>query len=236
MTFTILLAYSQFKAKLYHVHLHEHNMLGHCEKTDGKIYNHSIMTGIIASQLKVSKSRPVSKYTMYILMILLANAFDTETNPGPRSPTWPCGTCNKAVTWKQRAICCDSCETWFHIKGQHIQSNIFRFMDASNISWECLQCGMPNCSTSLFNSSYSFETENQFSSLSKCLDLSSPGIPNATSSPKYDLNNCKNKPKNKTQKSKVKRPIRILNINFQFICNKKTRIARNYRFSKTRHN
>jgi hypothetical protein len=42
------------------------------------------MTGIIASQLKVSKSRPVSKCKMF--MILLANAFDTETNPGPRGP------------------------------------------------------------------------------------------------------------------------------------------------------
>jgi hypothetical protein len=165
------------------------------------------MTGIIASQLKpvkVNKSRPVSKY---IFIILLANAFDTETNPGPRSPKWPCGTCNKAVTWKQKAICCDSCETWFHIKCQHIQSNIFRFMDASNIPWESLQCGMPNLSTSLFNSSYTFETENQFSRLSKYSDLSSPGILNATSSPKYDLNKYKNKTKNKTQKSKVKRPI-----------------------------
>ena len=75
ITFTILLANSQFKAKLYHVQPYEHSMLGHCEKTDGKIYNHSIMTGVIASQLKVSKGRPVSKC---IFIILLANAFDIE--------------------------------------------------------------------------------------------------------------------------------------------------------------
>ena len=69
-------------------------------------------------------------------------------------------------------------------------------MDENNISWECLQCGMPNCSNSLFNSSNTFETEDQCSSLSKCSDVSSPGIPNATSSPKYDQNKCKNKTKN----------------------------------------
>jgi hypothetical protein len=45
-------------------------MLDHSEKTDGKIYNHSIITGVIASQLKVNKGRPVSKY---IFIILLAN-------------------------------------------------------------------------------------------------------------------------------------------------------------------
>jgi hypothetical protein len=46
------------KMYLYHVQPHEHSMLGHCEKTDGKIYNHSIMTGVITSQLKVNKGRP----------------------------------------------------------------------------------------------------------------------------------------------------------------------------------
>jgi hypothetical protein len=53
-------------------------MLDHSEKTDGKIYNHSIITGVIASQLKVNKGRPVSKY---IFIILLANAFDIEKKP-----------------------------------------------------------------------------------------------------------------------------------------------------------
>jgi hypothetical protein len=39
-------------------------------------------TGVIVSQLKVNRSRPVSKY---IFILLLANAFDIETNPGPKA-------------------------------------------------------------------------------------------------------------------------------------------------------
>lgn len=154
ITSSILLAISQFRAKLYHVNPNS-TISSPTDNTELKIYDHIKMTGIIASQLKINKSRPVSKY---IFLILLANAFDTETNPGPMSPKWPCGTCNKAVTWKHKAICCDSCEIWFHIKCQHIQTNVFRFMDASNVSWECLQCGMPNFSTALFNSTYTIET------------------------------------------------------------------------------
>lgn len=196
ITSSILLAIIQFRAKLYHVN--PNNTISRpTDNTGLKIYDHIKLTGIIASQLKVNKSRPVSKY---ICVILLANAFDTEKNPGPRSPKWPCGTCNKAVTWKHKAICCDSCETWLHIKCQHIQTNVFRFMDASNVSWGCLQCGMPNFSTVLFNSTYTIETDNQFSSLSKCSNLCSPGMPTATSSPKDKPNKGK-----RTLKSKIKR-------------------------------
>ena len=106
-------------------------------------------TGVIVSQLKVNRSRPVS--IKYIFILLLANAFDIETNPGPRALKWPCGTCKKAVKWnpKRPSICGDNCETWFHIDCQHIHSGVFRYMDAINVSWEYLNCGMPkflNCS------------------------------------------------------------------------------------------
>ena len=45
----------------------------------------SHFTSVVGLALKVNKSRPV----------LLANAFDIETNHGPR---FPCGACTKAVT------------------------------------------------------------------------------------------------------------------------------------------
>ena len=129
--------------------LNNHSSNTETNNKTNAIHTGTPVTAILTTQLKVNKSRPVCKY---IFILLLANASDTETNPGPRTPKWPCGTCNKAVNWRHKAICCDNCETWFHIQCQHIQSNVFRFMDASNVSWECLQCGMPNFSTSLFNS------------------------------------------------------------------------------------
>ena len=55
----------------------------------------SHFTSVVGLALKVNKSRPVQKY---LFILLLANAFDIETNPGPR---FLCGACTKAVTRKQ---------------------------------------------------------------------------------------------------------------------------------------
>ena len=46
----------------------------------------SQFTSVVGLALKVNKSRPVQKY---LFILLLANAFDTETNPGPRAPKFP---------------------------------------------------------------------------------------------------------------------------------------------------
>ena len=97
-------------------------------------------------------------------------------------------------------------------------------MNNSNISWHCIQCGMPNFSTSFFNFT-SFETSNTYDSLnspSSFRVIGSPGVPKATSSPippklpKYKNSN--------TQRAKDKIPLKILNMNFQSIKNKKAEL------------
>ena len=124
-------------------------------------------------------------------------------------------------------MCCDSCQSWFHIQCQGMGSHIYECMNNS-ISWHCLQCGVPNFSTALFDS-WAIPTSNTYSELStpgtySSLDMlgpldesnTSPGPPQAESSPK-------NPDRGKKAKGgpKIKRPLRIVNVNCQSLNNKR---------------
>ena len=60
-----------------------------------------------------SRHRPSVR--THILQTLLLMSGDISPNPGPRTPKYPCGVCQKAVKWGQDAVRCDHCETWYHI-------------------------------------------------------------------------------------------------------------------------
>ena len=155
-------------------------------------------------------------------LLLLAN--DIQLNPGP--PKYPCGTCGKAVTWKQKAICCDSCDIWFHVQCENVRSQIYECMQNSNTTWECIQCGMPNFSTTLFDLTKLDNNNNPYSVLSDVPDhlnvsnTSSIGSPLLTSSPSRTTTS-QEKPKYQHKPKKVSfKPLRILNVNCQSIKNK----------------
>ena len=106
-------------------------------------------------------------------------------------------------------------ETWFHIDCQGLDDYMYNILNSSNLSWECINCGMPNFSTTFFNST-SIESTNSYSLLDS--DIQSPtniGHPIFSSSP---INTQKS---GQSVKSKFKqnrnhqKPIRVLNINFQ---------------------
>ena len=113
--------------------------------------------------------------SLYLAMMILANSYATELNPGlptkfpwwsvssifnssgPKRhlPYWACAcallVCAKAVKWTDLGIYCDSCQQWFHTECQGMSINIYEIVGASNLSWQCLQFGLPHYTTSLFD-------------------------------------------------------------------------------------
>ena len=133
--------------------------------------------------------RPIRRYQA-ILNLLLSG--QVETNPGPRGrrPRFPCGSCDLACRWGQRAIQCDECDTWYHTSCINITSKIFAPLSNTSLVWICCQCGLPNFSTSLFDTT--IVSNNSFDALScdrpthNDLSSLSLGPPLYTSSPKRE--------------------------------------------------
>ena len=145
---------------------------------------------------------------LYLSLLMLTHAADVETNPGPRTPKFPCQICTKAVTWRQRGVACDDCEQWYHADCMCMPTAIYD--NLHNISWICVNCGIPNFSSSLFNSTLAI-SENSFSQLDISNSISSPGPPVFCSSPKTTK---------KVNSKNLSNELRSLIINFQSIKNK----------------
>ena len=104
--------------------------------------------------------------------------------------------------FNQNSIQFHACGSWHHIECQGMRTETDEIM--ANHSWNCINCGLPNFRTTLFDGSLSsFGSSNSF----RILDASHLRI---TSSP------SEASPKNRQPQSKLK----ILNINSQSIVNK----------------
>lgn len=111
--------------------------------------------------------------------------------------------CQKAVRWNTPGVCCDSCDRWYHQSCMGMSDGVYQGL--KNVSWECFHCGVPNFSTSLFDTTI-FETSSSFSYLSEsaCSDISFSN-PVATSSP------------SKVTPHRTDLPMRVLVLNTQSI-------------------
>ena len=58
-------------------------------------------------------------------------------------PKFPCKICAKNVSDKVKAVQCDLCELWVHIKCNNLNYLDYRYLQNSNESWYCIEC----CST-----------------------------------------------------------------------------------------
>ena len=79
----------------------------------------------------VGEMRLLSNYLITFITLTYLCAFpsisivlggDIETNPGPKSPKFPCRHCNKTCydyIGAKSSILCESCNTWYHSLCQH---------------------------------------------------------------------------------------------------------------------
>ncbi|KAK3096098.1 hypothetical protein FSP39_023212 [Pinctada imbricata] len=185
-----------------------------------------ISLSIILSKPSVHGSKPMMKrskndHLLYLSIILILQSSDCELNPGPRPVKWPCQVCNKACKWGQRAIACDSCDKWYHVNCIGMASNIYRYHSVikTDASWICCSCGLPNFSTSLFESLV-VDTSNTYHSLSSSHDTTcsseDPGSPLHASSPIRSKAKHKEPPKQR---------FRILSLNIQSVRSKMSTFA-----------
>ena len=95
---------------------------------------------------------------------------DVESNPGPsiiNASIQLCGRCKNPVTWNNKAICCDTCTTWFHINCHNINDSTYEDSCSTSVSWHCFRCKQPNYSSIVFNSQSYTDNNNLSESLSR---------------------------------------------------------------------
>jgi hypothetical protein len=163
---------------------HETNITSKIKTDDTKTLD--IGLNFLINSRKLNNIRfvkhPGQHTLLYLSLLLLSNASDIESNPGPRAPKYPRQVCYKAVTWKHRGVACDDCSKWYHVECMYMSTTVYNALASSNISWHCVTCGMHNFSSSLFES-FMVNTSNSFDQLSNSSVVVSPGLPAFTSSP-----------------------------------------------------
>ena len=83
---------------------------------------------------------------------------------------------------KDRDVACDDCSKWYHAECLHMSIPVYNAFASSNISWHWVTCGMPNFSSSLFES-FIVNTLNRFDQLSNSNVSCDSGPTSVQSSP-----------------------------------------------------
>jgi hypothetical protein len=103
------------------------------------------------------KSRPITlKNCVKLYLILLAG--DVATNPGPVAN--PCGYCARPVAKTHRAVLCEACYYWWHIKCAGISPNEYQKLSKSTDPWICSVCNSFQFTDSFFSDIYIPDSEN----------------------------------------------------------------------------
>ena len=58
----------------------------------------------------------------------------------PTTPKFPCSTCHKNVNKNHRAVCCDSCDLWIHIKCNYLDLTDYNKLKNDPLPFFCINC------------------------------------------------------------------------------------------------
>ena len=89
---------------------------------------------------------------------LISRSGDVHPNPGPRQagpPIYPCGTCQRPVKNRDKAILCDDCTLWHHISCVGISTSTYHSLVNQTALWFCKHCGIPNFTPSFSSDEHS---------------------------------------------------------------------------------
>ena len=112
---------------------------------------------------------------------------------------FPCGVCQREVSWSHKAVACDNCDVWHHKSCASLNSAEFDTIE--NHSWRCHCCRSVNLSSFLYKA-YNLNVSNSFDPLAGIpgddsiflSEIASPTTkfePNTASSPKPTPSNKK---------------------------------------------
>jgi hypothetical protein len=166
--------------------------------------------------------------------IRILRSGDCHPNPGPVYK-FPCGVCQKPCKTNQKCIACDTCDTWYHTKCMQMPDPVFE--GCKNVTWICFSCGIPNFSTTLFEThladsvATSLATENSYSILSDVPgkqttspslgsllspnSYSSVSLDNSIGSPQHTSSQLKTSQIQPHRPDQRKNTMRFLTVNFQ---------------------
>ena len=53
---------------------------------------------------------------------------------------FPCKICKKPVAQNHKAVSCDACDNWVHIKCNKIKTQTYNILRKEKVSWSCIGC------------------------------------------------------------------------------------------------
>ena len=136
----------------------------------------TLLTGQKSLYFRESKIESLDCNKSWLSALLILSG-DLELNPGPGNCKYPCGVCSRPVKKNQKAVQCDSCDTWIHKKCMLMNTQIYEALANTSISWHCCSCGLPNFASSLFDSTASLNMSNSFEILNEYHDDNNQTVP-----------------------------------------------------------